>query len=428
MKLYENRNRFRNWFYRFPTIRRIDQLVYRIKKDFFTGVVILILGLGLYLVLSFFRVIPDGWIPKEEMLMLLSKKMKYLIPSYVALLTVAFAFWRNQLIKRNGEGELFVKSIDLIKEGTAHESMVGAAHSLKILVAKDPFLFLIPSLSIMESTIRNLSEKSLTEWSERANDIRKTYLDRRRIPAIKEICEIMIVLYAKYKERFDLVPLDLAFCDLRGFDNEFHNLNQIPHSARIKNFLGESILTRADMRGLPISVLNQIEMKRPRTLFNSWVSVSKEAIGAGENEISIQQIREYLTKTKSRLFLRGFWNASEDINILFESGNNLSDYHVPIDGLKVGGGPNVIFDGLRMECVDFTNAFLPGASFVKTHFLQDCSFISADLRHADFTGAKGLNREMFKSADIEGAIFRKVGSSDNDLRGIEALNDYLNNP
>jgi uncharacterized protein YjbI with pentapeptide repeats len=67
------------------------------------------------------------------------------------------------------------------------------------------------------------------------------------------------------------------------------------------------------------------------------------------------------------------------------------------------------FDGASLESTDFTWACLRGASFVGATSQREVSFVGADLRGADFTGAR-FNGVDLRSADLTGARLPRDGS------------------
>lgn len=339
---------------------------------------------------------------------------KIYITAYASLLATSFAFWRVSIIDKRSKEEIFLKSIELVKDGTSHETRVGAAYSLLNLVKQNPYEYLHSTISVIESAIRNMSEESLYDWVDKLNKIESPVIERRRIPAIKEMCEVLIKILSTFGDRFYLKPFDLGFSDLRGFDNELKmlDMNNAKRQEIIK-FFNKSILVRADLRHLPYHIfIKNSAYHNMNLIYNSWISVKNTDI---ENSLySIEELKTFIGSSEVRLFLSGDWSVPcKDSNTETVSNSFLN----LLRETRVGGGPRVKFDNRNMEGTDFNSAILTGSSF-KNSTLKNAKFVSADLRYADFSDSKGLNSAVFEGADLRGAEF---GYNEEDLKGEPGL-------
>jgi len=337
------------------------------------------------------------------------------------LVAIGVALWRWQPIKDKAEEDVYLRVVETLKGENTQASYIGASYQLLHLAERNS-KYISPATLIIESAIRDISEKNYNKWTEYILDADvdklKHYSDKEFLPAIKVM--VAIVLKIREREKYCKPPLpdiDFRRADLRGLQSddfkEIENYREKLLSANFRN---------ADLRGVNLDLTTTTSGRNSigfSKLDGTWIGMTnsrfggknatvikleKESNESAENSLypDIENIK-YLIEMGARLFLLGSWSFSnskswssnDKENDLFQFGENNKL-------CKIVGGPGVDLSGMDLSSCDLSNSHLAGANFQEA-ILTGSIFTVANIRGADFRGVKS-----FKDADFAGSNYREA--------------------
>jgi hypothetical protein len=323
-----------------------------------------------------------------------------LIAIIVTLFATLVAFLQWGVSRRRAQQEVFLNTLKIMTD-KSEAAYLGASFLLKEL-AKNQKRYIIPAISVIENGIREMSEHTFNDWVNNCVDkegkMGGPIRNRKTLPAIKEMIEMVIFLRDRIKE--EAPPINLGFSDLRIL------ADQNGLSPKFFPYLEKANLRRADLRYLPLKIFKHMP---PGSLEGAWFSLNKELIlkknteSSNKEYLTIDQVRGFLHESKGRLFLTGDWSL-DSLELLHDA--DKTQYKEIFKESRIGGGPGIRLDSLNMEDCDFYSATMVKASF-RNACLKNANFMEADLRYCDFTDADITNANFY-GAVIDGAIFENA--------------------